>query len=119
MAGDSGLGEAGQRRVQRRARALESIGDAAQAGAEHHRDLGRGGVELLADGLGGVAHAIEQRRLQLHRATAGGPSRKAPTAASNGAGASRLARWPAPPSATKRAFGIAALMPRISSSGTT
>ena len=51
MARDRRLGEPGQRRVGDAARPVQAIGDAAQAGAEHHRRVGAVDAELLGGGV--------------------------------------------------------------------
>ena len=122
MARHGGLGEAGQRRVERaRARPSSAIGDAAQARAEHDRDLGAGGVQALGRrSRRRCARDRKSVRLQLHRRHRRlGSPRNAPSAACERRRRLEVARWPAPSSATKRPAAIAALMPRISSGGTT
>ena len=89
-------GKAGQRRVRYGARALQAIGDAAQPGPEHHRDVGAVDRQLLGRGVGRAPHAIEERRVQLHDgASPPRVSTNAVTACRNAPGASTWDRWPA------------------------
>ena len=120
MAGDGRLGKAGQRRVDHAARTLQAIGDAAQAGAEHHRDVGAVDAQLLGGGVGRPLHAVEEGGLQLHGA------RVSPCVATNDVtacrkapGASMWDRWPAFAIGTKRAPEIAAAICFISAAGVT
>ena len=120
VAGDGRLGKAGQRRVGDAARTLQAIGDAAQAGAEHHRDVGAVDAQLLGGGVGRALHAVEEGRVQLHGArVSAAVSRNDVTACRNAPGASTCDRWPAPAIGTKRAPAIAAAICFISAAGVT
>ena len=120
MPGDGRLRKAGQRRVRYGARALEAIGDAAQPGPEHHRDVGAVDRKLLGHGVGRAPHAIEERRVQLHEGRVSATvSTNAVTACRNAPGDSTWDRWPAPAIGTKRAPAIAAAICFISAAGVT
>ena len=66
MTGHRRLGKSGQRRIRHAARALEAIGDAAQARPEHHPHVGIVDGELLAGGLRRALNPVEEGGVQFH-----------------------------------------------------